>query len=757
MPPSDPPPLRLAPSGRLAFSRRTSTPSSTAACDRLIPGRRTRIRAPPRSASPTTSTGCSARSTFDPPRIFAGGPFSGRAGGDASFDRLPAALAATKSSRGAPASKVRTGSPEREFNGPVARLAGDLPRRHRRARRRLRRRRRRRAGPAARRDTASSTQLLYEHACEGAYGAPEYGGNRDLRGLGRDRVPRRRPAARLHRRGGQRPCLSPTPDCDAVDRRHRTGRRDRGRRAHRGGLVGDHAREGPQPPARARARRSSRSATCRTTRSSSSAATSSGPIRSSSRARTAATTPTATTSFVGRGQQPAVDRRRRRLPRRRQAAPLPRGRLPGPLASSARSTVPTSSTGRSTTTRWSRTTRRPSGSSASPATRARTRSPRGARARTRCRPGADMFGAVLTDRGRDPARLPPLPRADRRELRRVRRPARVQQLRVLRRSSAARSTPRATRSRRCATRCAPAAARSGPSPTSTESLLDPTGRTRTRRALPRRRRQRARGDRARVVIVAAGAFETPRLLLRIGDRRTRRTSSAATSCTTSRRSCSASSRSACTGTAAASVTHLHDDHMIVDADEPRRRRSEHGLPYFRGRHRRARRRRPPGASEAMYTDPGPGHTRGDARLADARPPVARSRCRARTCPQATNRVDLDPHVRDVFGLPGRARHLRRRTATRSSRRATARRSSRQSCAKRARSTTFSITSPPARRATARHGVSARRSRATSWARAAWATTRARAWSTGGSASTTWRTCCAPTRRCSRPRPATARR
>ena len=35
-------------------------------------------------------------------------------------------------------------------------------------------------------------------------------------------------------------------------------------------------------------------------------------------------------------------------------------------------------------------------------------------------------------RGRDEARLPPLPRADRRQQRRVRRPARVQQLRVLR-------------------------------------------------------------------------------------------------------------------------------------------------------------------------------------------------------------------------------------------------------------------------------------------------------------------------------------
>ena len=47
-------------------------------------------------------------------------------------------------------------------------------------------------------------QLLYEHACEGMYGAPEYGGNRDARGLAGDRVPRRRAAARLHRRRGRR-------------------------------------------------------------------------------------------------------------------------------------------------------------------------------------------------------------------------------------------------------------------------------------------------------------------------------------------------------------------------------------------------------------------------------------------------------------------------------------------------------------------------------------------------------------------------
>ena len=32
------------------------------------------------------------------------------------------------------------------------------------------------------RATAGFTELLYEHVCEGMYGAPEYGGNRDLVG-----------------------------------------------------------------------------------------------------------------------------------------------------------------------------------------------------------------------------------------------------------------------------------------------------------------------------------------------------------------------------------------------------------------------------------------------------------------------------------------------------------------------------------------------------------------------------------------------
>ena len=66
------------------------------------------------------------------------------------------------------------------------------------------------------------------------------------------------------------------------------------------------------------------------------------------------------------------------------------------------------------------------------ASRARIRSRSGAAAPYPMPPGADMYGAVLTTEAARPARLPPVSRADRRELGAVRRPARVQQLRVLR-------------------------------------------------------------------------------------------------------------------------------------------------------------------------------------------------------------------------------------------------------------------------------------------------------------------------------------
>jgi hypothetical protein len=118
--------------------------------------------------------------TFDPPRIFAGGPFSGRWGREASFDRwLPLgpmeALAWRTRIEGS------QGRPEREYNGPVV----GLQQRYRDGLTTL--------GPDfpdvtpeeqdLRLDLDRSfKRLLYEHACEGMYGDPVYGGNRDFIG-----------------------------------------------------------------------------------------------------------------------------------------------------------------------------------------------------------------------------------------------------------------------------------------------------------------------------------------------------------------------------------------------------------------------------------------------------------------------------------------------------------------------------------------------------------------------------------------------
>ena len=118
--------------------------------------------------------------TFDLPRIWAGGAFSGRFGGSpgfASFHRL--------SPLDELAWRVRIegslGIAEREWNGPVEGLqeryaAGlkllgddfadaDVDEQDRRLR-----------------EHHEFTSLVYEHACEGMYGAPEYGGNRDCVG-----------------------------------------------------------------------------------------------------------------------------------------------------------------------------------------------------------------------------------------------------------------------------------------------------------------------------------------------------------------------------------------------------------------------------------------------------------------------------------------------------------------------------------------------------------------------------------------------
>ena len=118
--------------------------------------------------------------TSDPPAIWAGGPYSGRHGGDAGFDEhLP--LSRLEELAWRLRIEGSQSIAEREFNGPVAgwqqeyrdgiaALGTDFV-----------------ALPADEQDARLESvpefkQLLYEHACEGAYGAPEYGGNRDLGG-----------------------------------------------------------------------------------------------------------------------------------------------------------------------------------------------------------------------------------------------------------------------------------------------------------------------------------------------------------------------------------------------------------------------------------------------------------------------------------------------------------------------------------------------------------------------------------------------
>jgi hypothetical protein len=116
----------------------------------------------------------------DPPRIWAGGAFSGRFGGDpgfATFHRLNRLDELAWRTR----IEGSLGIPEREFNGPhvglqqryregIAALGADFAEvtEHEQD---------------ARLETNKAFRaLLYEHACEGMYGAPEYGGNRELVG-----------------------------------------------------------------------------------------------------------------------------------------------------------------------------------------------------------------------------------------------------------------------------------------------------------------------------------------------------------------------------------------------------------------------------------------------------------------------------------------------------------------------------------------------------------------------------------------------
>jgi Gluconate 2-dehydrogenase subunit 3 len=141
-----------------------------AACDRLVPG----------SAAAGVADyvdGLLGAFAVDPPLIWAGGPVSGRHGGDDGFSRfLP--LGRMEELAWRTRIEGSSGMPEREWNGPVvglqerylegldalghdfAELAPEDQDRRLDA-------------------IPEFAGLLHEHACEGTYGDPVYRGNRD--------------------------------------------------------------------------------------------------------------------------------------------------------------------------------------------------------------------------------------------------------------------------------------------------------------------------------------------------------------------------------------------------------------------------------------------------------------------------------------------------------------------------------------------------------------------------------------------------
>jgi hypothetical protein len=101
----------------------------------------------------------------DPPRIFAGGPSSGRFGGEAAYQPF---LPLTRVQE--IAWRQRIAEWQQIYRAGLAALGEDFL-----------------TAEPARQDELIAAQeefaaLVYEHTCEGFYAAPEYGGNRDLAG-----------------------------------------------------------------------------------------------------------------------------------------------------------------------------------------------------------------------------------------------------------------------------------------------------------------------------------------------------------------------------------------------------------------------------------------------------------------------------------------------------------------------------------------------------------------------------------------------
>lgn len=160
-----------APTWLTSAERRTLS----AACDLMIPVTEDGPGAVA-AGVPDYIDGLLGAFTVEPPRIWAGGPTSGRMGGEAGFARFHTLTALDEL-----AWRMRiegsAGRPEREFNGPVTGWQEHY-----------------RSGLAALGEDFASAdpdeqdarlrahkrfaKLLYQHVCEGMYGAPEYGGNR---------------------------------------------------------------------------------------------------------------------------------------------------------------------------------------------------------------------------------------------------------------------------------------------------------------------------------------------------------------------------------------------------------------------------------------------------------------------------------------------------------------------------------------------------------------------------------------------------
>jgi gluconate 2-dehydrogenase alpha chain len=153
------------------------------------------------------------------------------------------------------------------------------------------------------------------------------------------------------------------------------------------------------------------------------------------------------------------------------------------------------------------------------------------------------------------------------------------------------------------------------------------------------------------VVLACGAFETPRLLLQSG---------LANSSGLVGRNLMYHFQTLTVGAfpfslhghRGRSVTHLHDDHIIPDDDDLAAARAA-GLPWFRGgivEHGSAS----GPVMEAKNYQPGTMHNV-SMRRSDLRDRLWVFTMQGEDLAQPTNRIDLDPVVRDVFGRPaGRA-------------------------------------------------------------------------------------------------------